>query len=131
MSLQQFAIDFTQKLPPEVQVKISEGMQAAEDHADKFWMAVFRDCINQAALKKAEISVDDVIDELDVVNELRKQRGLEIVTTHHMCAIGPAMSRAYKDGVISPTDRVIRSKRQVKHGNRHSVWISNHYKRNR
>lgn len=124
----QFSIDFTEKRPPEVQERIAEGMQTADDHANKFWKAVFDACIENAARRKPEISVDDVLDELDKLNQDRKARGLELVTTHHLCAIGPAMTRAFHAGVIAPTDRVIRSTRAVKHGNRHSVWLSNHFR---
>jgi len=128
-ALSQYSIDFTQKRPPAVQEAIAEGMQAAYDHADKFWKPVFAACIQNAAMRKPELTVDDVLDELEIINATRKERGLELVTTHHMCAIGPAMSRACKDGLISPTNRTIRSTRVVKHGNRHVVWMSNHFRK--
>lgn len=125
----QFAIDFTEKRPPEVQERIAEGMQAADEHANPFWKAVFDACIQNVALRKPELTVDDVLDELEIVNQERKARGLELVTTHHMCAIGPAMTRARSAGLLTPTDRVIRSIRAVKHGNRHAVWLSNHFRK--
>jgi hypothetical protein len=38
------------------------------------------------------------------------------------------MKRAAEMGVLTYTDRVRRSNRLKKHGNRHNVWISNYYK---
>ena len=129
MSTQQFSIDFTQKRPPEVQAKIAQGMAQAEEHADPFWKVVLSGCIQAVALRQAELSVDDILDELERVNEHRKAQGLEIVDTHHLCAIGPAMKRAFKDGTISPTDRVVRSKKAHKNGNLHTLWTSNHFRK--
>jgi hypothetical protein len=73
------------------------------------------------------LTVDDVLDELDAINTQRKLSKKAPIETHNMDALGPAMSRARKDGVISPTDRVKRSQRAEKHGNRHNVWLSNFY----
>lgn len=126
---QQFAIDFTQKRPPSVQQAIAEGMSAADEHADPFWKAVFDACIQNAAMKHPELTVDDVLDELEVINEERKKRELPLVTTHHMCAIGPAMTRACRGGLITPTNQTKRSEKIKKHGNRHVIWLSNHFKR--
>lgn len=125
----QFSLDFTQKRPPAVQAAIADGMKQADDHADPFWKAVFDACIQNAAMRKAEITVDDVLDDLEIINKQREARGLPIVTTHHMCAIGPAMTRAAKAGLIRATNQVRRSERLVKHGNRHTVWLSNHFRK--
>lgn len=121
----QFDLDFTLKLPPEVQTKIAEGMQAADDHCDPFWRRIVDAAIVAVARRKHELSVDDVLDELADVNEARAIAGKPLVETHHLCAIGPAMKRANKDGVLAPTDRVIRSKKEQKNGNYHKVWASN------
>lgn len=129
MTGMQFSIDFTTKRPPEVQERIAEGMQSADDHANKFWKSVFDACIQNVARRKPELTVDDVLDELEVVNRERQARGLQVVTTHHLAAIGPAMVRAKSAGLLTPTDRVIRSVRAVKHGNRHAVWLSNHFRK--
>lgn len=123
----QYAIDWTAKRPPEVQAKIEKGMREAEEHADPFWKVVLSGCILAVARRRAELSVDDVLEELDAVNQERIRRGDPKVETHHLCAIGPAMQRAFKDGLISPTDRVVRSKIGHKNGNLHAVWKSNHY----
>lgn len=48
-------------------------------------------------------------------------------TTHALDALGPAMCRAARMGVLKSTNRVIRSKRPEAHGNRHTVWTSNYY----
>lgn len=53
----------------------------------------------------------------------------EAPSTHNLAAIGPAMTRANKMGILGWTDRVKRSERPDKHGNRQNVWISNYYQR--
>lgn len=121
----QFALDFTSKRPPAVQEKIAAGMQQADEHADPFWKVVLNGCILAVARRQKELSVDDVIWELERVNFERIAAKLPIVDTHHLCAIGPAMKRAFKDGVLSPTGRVTRSKIPGKNGNLHAVWRSN------
>jgi hypothetical protein len=116
---QQYGLDFTQKLPPAVQEKIAEGMKRADDNADERWKHVFDACVLAAARAKAEITVDDVLDEIEKLPDPP--------STHNLAAMGPAMKRAAKMGVISPTDRTLRSRREIKHGNRHSVWKSNYF----
>jgi len=122
---QQFDLDFSQKRPPEVQAKIAEGMAAADEHADPFWKRVLDGCILAVARRLPELTVDDVLGELEAVNRQRKANGQEIVETHHLCAIGPAMKRARTDGIITPTDRVKRSAIPHKNGNLHTIWRSN------
>jgi hypothetical protein len=122
MSLQ-FELDWNSKLPPSAQ----EGMAQALDHADKFWLKVLDGCILAVARKLPELSVDNVLDELEEVNKARESAGKPIVETHHLCAIGPAMRRAQKDGIIVGTGRVVRSKKAHKNGNIHSLWASNFY----
>ena len=115
----QFALDFTRKRPPQVQAKIADGMQAADDHADGRWKHIFDACVLAAARKKPEITSDDVLAEIE---------GLpDPPDTHNLSAIGPAMKRAAQMEILGWTDRVKRSERPDKHGNRQNVWKSNYY----
>lgn len=123
----QYSLDWSQKRPPEVQEKITAGMQAADDHADPFWKRVIDGCILAVARKRAELSVDNVLDEIEEANKGRIAAGLKPVETHHLCAIGPAMKRAFRDGVITATGRVTRSTKAHKNGNLHAIWKSNFY----
>jgi hypothetical protein len=122
-----YSLDFTGKTPPAVQDAIKDGMKRADDNANYFWKKILDGCVLAAARRLPELTVDDVLDELDSLNKSRKAAKKSPIETHNMAALGPAMSRAQKDKIISPTDRVKRSKRPQKHGNRHSVWTSNFY----
>lgn len=115
----QYQLDWTQKRPPAVQEKIAEGMKAADDHADGRWKHIFDACVLAAAKLKQEITSDDVLAEIEKLPHAPD--------THNLAAIGPAMMRAKQMGVISPTDRVKRSERPEKHGNRQNIWLSNYY----
>ena len=117
---QQFSMDFTQKMPPEAQERIHDGMQRADENADARWKHIFDGCVLAAALKKPEITSDDVLDEIAALPNAP--------TTHNLAAIGPAMKRAAKYGVIAPTNRFCRSRIRHKNGNVHSIWRSNHYR---
>lgn len=118
----QLDLDFTRKMPAAAQIRIADGMQAADDHAAKWWKDVFDACVLAAATKQPEIVSDDVLTELEALPHPPQ--------THNLAAIGPAMIRAAAKGFIRRTDRVRRSLRPEKHGNRQNVWISNLYKHN-
>jgi hypothetical protein len=109
-------LDFTQKLPPAVQERIAEGMQQADENANARWKHVWDGCVLAAARRLHELTSDDVLEEFEKLNHPPG--------THNMSAIGPAMKRAWKMGILSPTDRVVRSLRKEKQGNRHNIWIS-------
>lgn len=111
----QFALDFSGKRPPEVQERIEAGMAQADANADPQWRHIFDGCVLAAARKKPEITSDDVLSEIE---------SLPAPHTHNLAAIGPAMLRAQKAGIIRPTDRVVRSKRIEKNGNLHRCWTS-------
>jgi hypothetical protein len=113
-------IDPHPRRDPEVQAKIDAAMRAADEHADDKWKHIFDACILMASTKHAEITVDDVIAEMEKLPNPP--------STHNLSAIGSAMKRAAKMGVLTYTDRVQRSNRPEKNGNRHNVWISNYYK---
>jgi hypothetical protein len=115
----QFALDFTRNRPPIVQERIADGMQAADDHADERWKHIFDACVLAAARKKPEITSDDVLAEIEALPDPPD--------THNLAAIGPAMKRAKQMGILEYTDRVKRSERPEKHGNRQNIWRSNYY----
>jgi hypothetical protein len=116
----QYALDFTQKVPPAVQERIADGMKRADENADDRWKHIFDACVLAAALKKAEITSDDVLAEIDALPNAP--------TTHNLAAIGPAMKRAAQKGVIARTNRFCRSRVRHKNGNLHNIWISNYYR---
>jgi len=115
----QFSLDFSAKIPPAEQVRIAEGMAAADEHANSKWKRVIDGCILAVARKQATLTVDDVLAEMERVHGAP--------STHNLAAIGPAMRRAAQDGILSRTDQMRRSTREKKHGNLHSVWKSNYY----
>ncbi len=90
--------------------------------AEKDAVAALKKCdkcgheLSAAAKKKAEITSDDVLTEIESLSHHP--------STHNLAAIGSAMKRAWKMGVIGYTDRVKRSERLEKHGNRQNVWKS-------
>lgn len=116
---QQFALDFTQKLPPAVQERIAEGMAQSDANANHFWKRMIDHAIIAVARCMKEFTVDDVLDEMEKIPNCPE--------THALHALGPAMQRARRDKIVSPTNRLVRSAREVKHGNRRSVWISNYF----
>lgn len=117
---QQFALDFTQKLPPAVQERIAEGMQRADENADPKWKHIWDGCVLAASRRLKTLTSDDVLAEFE---KLKHQPG-----THTLSAIGPAMKRAWRMGVIAPTEGIVRSERLEKKGNYHKVWASKYYK---
>jgi hypothetical protein len=118
----QFQLDFTQKLPPAAQAKIEAGMRQADDNANPKWRHIFDAAVLAAARKKPEITSDDVLTELELMAE-----HADVPSTHNLSAIGPAMKRAGKMGVITPTERTMRSALPHKNGNLHVIWTSNYY----
>lgn len=111
--------DFTQKLPPEVQERIRDGMAQADRNANPEWRHIFDCCVLAAARKKATIVSDDVLTEVEALGHAP--------TTHNLAAIGGAMRRASQMGILQHTNEVKRSERPNKHGNRQNVWVSNYY----
>lgn len=111
----QYQLDFSQRLSGSAQ----EGMAQADENADSRWKAVFDACVLAAARKKAEITSDDVLAELESLPDAP--------STHNLAAIGPAMKRAAQHGILGRTDRFCRSTRPEKNGNLHAVWMSKFY----
>lgn len=111
----QFSLNFSGRLPASAQI----GMAQADANADDKWKHIFDACVLAAALKKQFITSDDVLAEIEKLPNPP--------STHNLAAIGPAMKRAQAKGLISYTDRVKRSERPEKHGNRQNIWESNQW----
>jgi hypothetical protein len=116
---QQFDLDFSQKLPAEIQAKIADGMGRADANADPQWRHFCDACVLAAARKKPEITSDDVLAEMESLPHPP--------TTHTLAALGPVMKRGFEMGILSPTEKVVRSERPEKKGNYHKVWRSKVY----
>jgi hypothetical protein len=112
MSTLQFQLDFSGRLPASAQ----RGMAQSDANADPRWKTFFDACVLAAARKKAEITSDDVLAELEALPHPP--------STHNLAAIGSAMLRAEKAGILRHTNRVKRSQRPEKHGNRQNCWES-------
>lgn len=112
----QFAIDFSGNLPPSAQA----GRAQADENANIYWKHIFDACVLAASRKKAEITSDDVLAEIESLPDPPQ--------THNLSAIGAAMHRACVMEVLKPTDRVKRSERPEKHGNRQNVYVSNYFR---
>lgn len=112
MSDLQFQLDFSKRLPISAQL----GIAQADANAKEEWKHWFDGCVMAAAKKKAEITSDDVLAEIEALPHAPE--------THNLAAIGPAMIRAAKMGLLRGTDRTVRSQRPEKNGNLHRVWES-------
>lgn len=93
-----------------------ESIDQADEHADENWKKRFDDAIVSVARRKAELTSDDVLAHLEKL--------ADPPSTHNLSAIGAAMLRAMKNGIIESTGRTQRSERIEKHGNRQNVWRS-------
>jgi hypothetical protein len=114
--MQQFSMDFEQKLPVSAQI----GMKAADDHANVLWKRVTDAAILAVARRMPEFTVDDVLDELESIPEAP--------STHNLSALGPRMKEVSQTlGYMVATDRHRRSRRKVKNGNLHRIWQSKFY----
>lgn len=113
----QMALDFTQRMTAAAQIRTLEGMQRADQNANDKWKHFWDGCVLAAARRKPEITSDDVLAEIESLPQPP--------TTHNLAAIGPAMKRAAAKGILSYTERVQRSQRPEKHGNRQNIWTSN------
>lgn len=120
MSEGQWSLDFTKTLPPAVRDRIAEGMQQSDANANHFWKRMIDHAIVAVARRMKEFTVDDVLDEMEKIPNCPQ--------THALHALGPAMQRARRDKIVTGTNVLVRSTREVKHGNRRSVWMSNYYK---
>ena len=112
---QQFSLEFERHLSVPAQI----GMAKADENASDRWKHIFDACVLAAARKKAEITSDDVLAEIEALPNPP--------STHSLDAIGPAMVRASKMGVIKATDRMVRSRRPEKHSNLQRIWASKYF----
>lgn len=116
--MQQFQIDFDQKLPPSAQL----GMQQADANADERWKRWVDGCIQDVARRLEFFTVDDVIKAL---RELPNPPG-----THNLSALGPRMQKVSAElGYMVATNENRRSKIAGKNGNLHRVWQSKLYRK--
>ena len=114
----QFALDFNGRLPVSAQI----GMDQADQNANERWKAIIDACVLAVARRLPELTVDDVLEEYEKLpREIRP-------TTHALDALGPAMVRAARGRILESSGRIARSKREEKHGNRHTVWKSLYYR---
>ena len=111
----QFDLNFSGRLPASAQL----GMQQADRNAAPEWKHVYDACVLAAARKKAEITSDDVLAELEALPNPPR--------THNQSAIGPAMVRANRMKILEPTEQFVRSERPEKRGNLHRVWRSKQF----
>lgn len=116
MASLQHEFNFSGKLPPSAEL----GMAQADENANQKWKHIWDACVLAAARRLFELTSDDVLEEFEKLN---RPPG-----THNLSAIGPAMRRAWKMGILKPTSRTVRSKRLEKNGNLHVVWISNYFR---
>jgi len=113
--LRNYELDFDGKHSPQTQAAIAR----CDANADPQWKHFWDGCVLAAARKQSEITSDDVLAEFET---LPRPPG-----THNLAAIGPAMKRAARMGVLRATDRTVRSRRPEKQGNLHVVWESRVY----
>lgn len=116
MSEFQFTFDWNSNLPPLAQL----GRQQADENANEQWKAIWDACVLAVARRKFEIVSDDVLAEVESLGHAP--------TTHNLSAIGAAMLRGCHMGILHGTDRVKRSQRPEKRGNRQNVYESNYYR---
>ncbi len=115
-----YEFDFEGKLPVSAQI----GMAQCDAHAKAEWKRYVDGCIQRAALRLPEFTVDDVLDALDALPFSP--------STHNLAALGPRMKEVSKTlKYMKPSDRVQRSRRPASHGNFLRVWLSQLYEANR
>jgi hypothetical protein len=92
-----------------------KAISQVEAHATAEFLVAADKAIRLAALKFSEFIVDDVWDFMPNVR------------TEDNRAMGAAIKRAAREGVISPSDHYIPSEQRQCHGNPRRVWQSNVY----
>lgn len=111
----QLRMDYSGHLPIRAQL----GMQQAEDSASDDFKAVILGCVLAVARRKSEVCADDVMAEY---------LSLPDRPFLHRNAMGPLIVRAWRDGILKPTDRVARSQREGSRGHMQRIWQSNYFK---
>jgi hypothetical protein len=96
------------------QLALDVALDAVDNSADERWKKAADYAVMQLALRKPEVTADDVWDVLDGLN----------VDTHENRAMGPVMRRAAKDGIIERTERTTKTRRPTRHKGDVRVWKS-------
>ncbi len=110
---QQFALDFSRRLPVSAQI----GMKQADDAADDRWKREADAAIREVALTHQYFTADQVVAELD--------RNQFHWTTHNQSALGPRLKEVSKTLMwMEATNGFKRSERPQSHGNLLRVWRS-------
>ncbi len=95
----------------------AEAMQRVDANADGNWRATTDSVIRMCAGRYPEFTTDNVHAALVLTG----------AKTHEMRALGPAMSRAARRGIIEATDRYEQSLRRECHGRPVRLWRSRIY----
>jgi hypothetical protein len=96
------------------QLALDDALERVEQSADEKWIKAADYAVSHLALRKPEITTDDVWDVLD---------GLDVETPEHR-AMGAVMLRAAKAGFIERTDRTTKTRRPSRHKGDVRVWRS-------
>lgn len=96
------------------QLALDDALGRVEKSADEKWMTAADYAVAHLALRKPEVTADDVWDVLD---------GMELETPENR-AMGPVMRRAAKAGIIERTDRTIKTRRPSRNHGDVRVWRS-------
>jgi hypothetical protein len=96
------------------QLALDTALAVVDEGADEKWKKAADYAVMQLALRKPEVTADDVWDVLDGLN----------VGTHENRAMGPVMRRAAKDGIIERTDRTVKTRRPTRNNGDVRVWQS-------
>lgn len=91
------------------------GMDRVEANTDEAVAQALQVAIRRAALDHAEITTDEVWAAMEAMGA---------PLPHNNSAIGPAMKRAQKDGLIFPTLSRRKSQRESRHCNELRIWVS-------
>lgn len=92
-----------------------EAIGRVDHHADPVWKKQADFAIRSVATEHAEFSTDDVWQAL---------HDLAVDMPHEPRALGAAMRRAAKDGIIAPTNRTVNSARPECHCRPVRIWES-------
>lgn len=93
---------------------LDDALERVEKGADEKWVKAADYAVAHLALRKPEVTADDVWDVLD---------GMDVDTPEHK-AMGPVMRRAAKEGIIERTDRTVKTRRPSRNKGDVRVWRS-------
>jgi hypothetical protein len=93
----------------------NEAINKVDANTDAFWKKAADWAVGVTAMTKADFSTDDVWEQL---------HWLGVQVPHEPRALGAVMVRANRLGQITPTDRIVQSKRPECHARPVRVWKS-------